>query len=688
VIHDNDGRRVSVRTEDEEVELLREQLEALDPDERAALEALLVDSGHEGGIYETASSIIYDHEPVSVEQFLMDPYYLGATGKTLYPKLKDDLVELFEGGDYNEAVFSGSIGFGKSTVCEFALARMIYEMLCLKDPQTTYGLTPGSQIVVAIISVNIPQVRATVLSNLIAKFQLSPFFEQAIKPTYRRGGIEFPKNIHVVTGSPNAKSLIGMNVFGGLMDEGNFLETVKLEVDEYGRPISRAQKLHDNIIRRMKSRYMRVGRIPGVMLVASSKGSTEDFTEHRIAAALHDPSIMVREYATWDVAPAERFSDEKFHVLVGDEYADSRILEGAEVSEWQKFLAENPERTAKIIPVPIDYYNDFDRDLVGSIRDIAGVATLAITPFITQRQRIEESIEDRHHPFSTQVLEMGGPGDFLWDELCKRGVRKIRGGFEEEVWTPLRNPKAPRHIHIDPSLTGDATGICMAHIGRWKDVVRRDPNGREYTELAPEIVVDFILRITPPRNGEILLGDVRSLIYQLAAHGFHVAKVTTDSFQSAETIQKLKQRGIRAELLSVDTKTAPYDSLKAALYERRLLMYRYQPLIDELVQLEKTKKGKVDHPPRGSKDVSDALAGVCFSLSSKPAQRPIGMMAGAQDNYPLEEDNSWVLPSGLQPVDPPPEPPKLRRPSQQGPGRGMMPPTPFVGGGFDPYGGR
>jgi hypothetical protein len=50
--------------------------------------------------------------PVDIRTFLTEPYFLGETGASLWPKLLDDIVELFE-GQYEEALLGGSLGWGK-----------------------------------------------------------------------------------------------------------------------------------------------------------------------------------------------------------------------------------------------------------------------------------------------------------------------------------------------------------------------------------------------------------------------------------------------------------------------------------------------------------------------------------------------------------------------------------------------
>ena len=77
-------------------------------------------------------------------------------------------------------------------------------------------------------------------------------------------------------------------------------------------------------------------------------------------------------------------------------------------------------------------------------------------------------------------------------------------------------------------------------------------------------------------------------------------------------IQILKSNGIEAETLSVDRDTKAYDTIKAMLHTQRFDCYSHPILEKEYKMLELVKGKKVDHPPSGSKDVADAVAGVCY----------------------------------------------------------------------------
>ena len=87
---------------------------------------------------------IYEEIPVSIDEFLENPLYLGGTtnkGKAIYPAWRKALREIFEDPyRYTTIIFTGSIGTGKSTIGVFIALYMLYMVLCLKDPHSYFGI--------------------------------------------------------------------------------------------------------------------------------------------------------------------------------------------------------------------------------------------------------------------------------------------------------------------------------------------------------------------------------------------------------------------------------------------------------------------------------------------------------------------------------------------------------------------
>ena len=133
-------------------------------------------------------------------------------------------------------------------------------------------------------------------------------------------------------------------------------------------------------------------------------------------------------------------------------------------------------------------------------------------------------------------------------------------------------------------------------------------------ESRPVVKVDFATffsadKRVEPAPREVQIRWYRKLIWELRSRGFMIIAVSFDNFQSADSLQILSSWGIETRKASTDRSTELYDTLKDLIYDSRLEGYYNEDLIVELQTLSKLKNGKIDHPPNGSKDIADALAG-------------------------------------------------------------------------------
>lgn len=663
MIEIKDGRARSYKTHDEEVAALKKEIASLSGDEQKALMEMLKEleegAGGAGGgdgddeplkptMFQVLSEQEYKHPPVDIETFVKDPYYLGNTCDNLYPKLLEDLIELFS-GDYHECIFTGSIGYGKTFAASIGVCRVLYELSCLKNPHKTYSLAKDSNISIVALSVNETLATKVVFENIATKLTSSPYFKEQFPFEVTKKEMRFPNSIWIASRATTDTSALGLNTIGCLLDETNFIASKSSKYEKFG-VTDHAETIYNSIKRRMKSRFEKQGKLPGMLFVVSSKKTSDDFTARRINTSKTDPQVFVRDYPLWGVKPEDYYSAKKFWVVVGNEQTPSRIVRTEEEkNNIEPLLPED----VLLSEVPEDFLSDFEKDIEGSIRDLLGQSTVAIAPFIQRREKILEAIdESRNHPFSVGSYDPSKPGSFLWDTMVgPHKERDMVGGGSTVRMRPLVSPTAPRHIHIDPSLRGDATGITMAHIAGWKDVRRRTDDNREYLERAPIYYVDFMLQVIPPVGDEIVLGEIRRLIYDLSAHGYLITCISLDSWQSADTMQQFKQRGYQTLMVSVDTSLEPYENLKTALYENRVAMYGYEPILKELRQLEKdNKKKKIDHPAKGGKDVSDSLAGALFTLSTQQTSAPLPILRGSgytNESWMTEQQQAIRSPASI-----------------------------------------
>lgn len=239
------------------------------------------------------------------------------------------------------------------------------------------------------------------------------------------------------------------------------------------------------------------------------------------------------------------------------------------------------------------------------------------------------------------IINYGGMENPIVDDLLI--VKSLKAIRFKKFFAPV--PGAKYRVHVDTAKGkegGDAAGFAMGHyvpkmamklspdhIRKLKDLEGIDMSsfsGRESIGVR----MDLAFQIRAPRGGEIIFDDILEfVIYLKHVLKFNIVKVTFDGYQSLSLIQNLKRAGIDSEELSVDRTSEPYDSLKSVIYRGVLDSYPNFVVLRELEELVVDDRGKVDHPAesyrrsmeegdkRGSKDVSDAEAGVVHGCLSE-----------------------------------------------------------------------
>lgn len=508
----------------------------------------------------------------------------------VYPKIKDEVARMCS-GNYVEAVLSGGIGIGKTTLALIGIAYSLYELSCLKQPHREFGLAQSSEIEFVFQSLKKELSKAVDYMRFKAMLDGSPYFQEVFR--YDRGiesELRFPKRIIVKPLSGDHSAAIGQNVFGGVIDEVNFMaviENSKAALD--GGTYDQAREVYNAIARRRESRFMKQGRLPGMLCLVSSKQYPGEFTDRKIAEARTNPAIFIYDKRAWEVKPEGTFSGEWFFIFAGDATRKPRVLSPKEAEELRA-----GDDAPSVMAIPEEYRPAFEADLLAALRDIAGVSTLALHPFMLDIDAVTECFG------KTPSILSRTECDFV-------GMRvQIHPGR-------IVDPDEPRFAHIDLGLSGDSCGLAVGHVQNFADMHRG-----EEIETLPVVRMDCTLEIRPPKGGEIAFENVRRLLYKLRDLGMNLKWVTLDSWQSVDTVQLLQQRGFIAGLLSMDSSTVPYDVTKQAFYDRRLLLPAHDRARTEVTRLERDPKThKIDHPPHGSKDVADAIAGVVYGLTMR-----------------------------------------------------------------------
>lgn len=534
-----------------------------------------------------AKRVVWLREPVGIREFVMSDQYLDKADE-VYPIVLEELVEM-NAPMYQEIVLTGGIGSAKTSCALYTLLYQLYLLSCLKSPHEQYGLDSSDEILMVFQSLNAKTAKNS-YERFSASIDRSVYFQENFKPDKDiTSKLVFPNRIEVVPVSGSETAAIGQNVIGGLIDELNYMQIVdKSKQNADGGQYDQAVALYNSIARRRKSRFMYAGAMPGKLCLVSSKRYPGQFTDIKEAEARTDKTIYIYDKRVWDVKPEGSFSGKWFKVFTGTESKKPRVLFDDEVM--------SVEDTANVMSIPVEFRADFDKDIINALREIAGVSTLARHPFFIETERVKAAFGHHGSVFTHERV------DFVETKL---------GIIPERFF----KPELPRWVHIDHGLTNDSAGIAIATVVGFKSMIELGFIGEE---LLPQVRVDGILEVSPPKNGEILFWKIRAVIAKLRELGLNIRWVSFDSFESTDSMQLLRQAGFQTGYVSMDVSTEPYDYLKSLTYTGSVKMPTHHRCYREMVSLEKdTKRGKIDHPANGSKDCSDALAGAVFGITHR-----------------------------------------------------------------------
>ncbi len=347
--------------------------------------------------------------PVDVQTFVEGAGFLNRRG-TLYPAVMDELREL-NSGKYVEAVLTGAIGTGKSTIALFTTAYQLYTLSCLKDPHGLFNLDPSSEIVFAFQSLNKMLAKSIDYDRFRSMLTQSAYFNRDF-PFNKKIASEmaFPKRIVVRPMSGDVNAAIGSNIFGAILDEINFMARVQQSKNAAdGGLFDQANEMYNSIVRRRKSRFMATGgRLPGMVCLVSSKRYPGEFTDRKQLEAREEISrtgktgIFVYDRTLWQIKPKGTYGEKRFRLFLGDVTRKPCILEeSAEVAGEDSDL---------VMEVPEEFRSEFQRDILSAIRDIAGSATFALHPFIVNTEAVSKAFGQCQSPRDPRSIQAASSG--------------------------------------------------------------------------------------------------------------------------------------------------------------------------------------------------------------------------------------------------------------------------------------
>lgn len=517
----------------------------------------------------------------------------------------------------NMIVLKWGKGSGKDTMSQVGLLRICYLLQCLRNPQAYYGIGLHSEIHLLNTAVSAPQANAVFFQPLKTLVEQSSFF--ADKATTSVNGITFDKQIQLISGHSQTKSQEGMNILAGVADEiAEFKTKEELErvsKSHVGRESQQSAEGLDGMLRSSgRSRFSQVFKALYLSWTRFKGDYIEKMYEEGEVALARNPQArwFISHKATWEANPTKKRSD------FDDDY------EADEIAAKGKYECKPPDsrdtfirnRVALGLAFPAREFNPITYDLV------------------------EGQDPDNPDQYGWQA-----EFHFLDDFQPSRGSAYA--------------------VHIDLAHTQDKAGWAMSHVSGY---VNREPKDDSDRVTRQSIVtLDAALKFDQGPHGEIELRWARQLVFRLLERRFRICYVTFDGWQSVDSIQTINariatrnpkapaERKRVAENYSLDTTTQGYDSLKSLIYAGLYRGYRLPTIGEgpfakecvwwrELKALERqgglAQRARIDHPPYGSKDVSDAIAG--SAVGAIHAAKVFGV-----GNF---DDTFWTGGSGLTPT--------------------------------------
>lgn len=514
---------------------------------------------------------------------------------------------------------TGNTGTAKSTISMVSMMYHCYLLGCCTSPQALYGLPKQISIVFPIMGAKPHVVNKVVYAPMRKFIEAMPYFQKYMPPSKLIDSeIYFEdKNIRIVKAGGDEDQILGEAVIGGMIDEINFMAVVqrskKAEVTS-GRAglYDQASQVHHRMVTRKKGRFQKPDNFPmlGIVFPSSSTRYKGDFTDKRKAFVERTKmkGVYIYNKRQFDVVPQDRFSGEKFRLLIGNDVQhDTRPLEPG----------ESVPPGALVEEVPIEYLDDFRNKPYDTLRDVLGISHNALSPFIKSRHKVYECAEAGREE---------GLESFLVKDHVILGVD---GMLQVRQGTYCTNPSRPRYVHIDLSINGDHCGVAMVCFTGMIEVERQGMR-----ELMPTARLEMAASIEPDVNNEIDIAEVRAFVQQLRSrYGYPIRGVSYDGFNSRESIQAWRKAGMKATLLSVDRTDVPYKQFRDAMYDGRILLLDDPILLDEIINLEyDSKKQKVDHPVTGSKDVADAVCGAYTNMLERRSTWTSSVMSDVDDD--------------------------------------------------------
>jgi hypothetical protein len=551
----------------------------------------------------------FEERPVDIEEFVTskDFLHLPPLSEYQYTMIKastqvykrETLIKLYgeEEGlkrskqTCNEVIFQLGKGSGKDYVSTIACSYVVYLLLCLKDPAKYFGKPPGDAIDIINIAINAEQAKRVFFKGFLTRIEKSPWF--AGKYDDKVASVAFPKSITVHSGHSQRESWEGYNVIMVILDE---ISGFELESNTGHASAKTADAIYKMYRASVSSRFPDVGKI----ILLSFPRFKNDYIQQRYDEVVAEKETIIR---THDFKLDPDLPDGEGNTF-SIEWEEDHIIS---YKVPRVFALKRPTWDINPTRKVDDFLIDFYSDPLDALSRFACMPPEAIDAFFKSREKIEAAF-----------VSYNGVGD--------------NGMFEN--WFVPEEDKS-YYVHVDLAQKHDHCAVAIAHVDHWVSM----KVAGQMKDAAPKVVVDAVKWWTPTSTKSVDFAEVRDYILSLRSRGFNIKLVTFDRWNSHDMMQQMNAYGMKSEILSVAKKH--YDDMALIVTEERLVGPSIKLLIDELLQLRITKRDKVDHPRKGSKDLSDAVCGAIYNaVAHTPRNFDQEVQVYNYDTYvPAEEED-------------------------------------------------
>lgn len=487
-----------------------------------------------------------------------------------------------------------------SFAVNMVIAYYLHVVLCLRNPHEYFALEEQKKIVFAFLNIVTKTIAYQNAWGMIHRALLkSPFFMEygistnGIRPEW----VCTKKPVELVYGS-TADNIIGLDVLCAFLDEVSFARNSNIQ-----RQMEKAKEVFDAALERIQSRFTKFGGVfDGLIIMASSKRTDQAFAEvyaKQLMEGKNGGKVFLVDKPRWEILPKGTYCGKTFPVAIGDKTRPSEIIREDQIETFKK-------AGYRIIYPPIETYDEFDRDMIHALTNIAGESVSAGGKFLPG-EHVGACIDKTLvNPFRQGTIFVGSKDPEMYQDFFD--LSRVK---PEDFARPL-------YIHLDASLGTDGNSIS----GGFIDYAQNQLDQRTGSMVAELHYRQFFkVKVRAPKGDQTQLRKNTQFILWLREQGFNIKHVTSDNYQSIQFRQDLAAAGIACTYQSIDAVqhgvNQPYSVLRNTICEHRIKLLDDDDQTEELLNLIKYEDGRVDKPGNGiSDDAAQTLCGWVYSASA------------------------------------------------------------------------